>query len=420
MRLPRFLGFANYEVIDFQEFLTKGEIHIHLRAEKTRQRLCHRCKHELSDEVRGDHMMRIESLPIMGHRTYIHFRRYKYHCYYCNKARSEAVEFVSDLSPHFTADYAWWLGRFCEIAAVSRVAEFNSLDGMTTWRIDYHRMIAMLANYQIPKARRISVDEVYARRKKKPGENRDDLFVTVISDLETRKVIWVSDSRRKEALDNFFKILGPEACQQIEVVAIDQHDGYKASVEQNCPRATVVWDKFHLLQNFEVAVNESRKDLFEELDKYSPIKKLAMGRYRFNFLKRASYRTKEEQSHIDEVVKHNKEFMKLELIKERMLTFFNEPGVKSARSVFDEIGDWIWQAQFKPLMKWHNQLEAGWETLKNYFEWRVTTSLSEGINNVIKSIKRRGFGFRNMQYFKLKIMQVCGYLNSKFIPTAVQ
>jgi transposase len=88
--------------------------------------------------------------------------------------------------------------------------------------------------------------------------------------------------------------------------------------------------------------------------------------------------------------------------------------------VFDEVGDWIWQAQFKPLMRWHNQLEAGWETLKNYFEWRVTTSLSEGINNVIKSIKRRGFGYRNMQYFKLKIMQVCGYLNSKFIPTAVQ
>lgn len=53
--------------------------------------------------------------------------------------------------------------------------------------------------------------------------------------------------------------------------------------------------------------------------------------------------------------------------------------------------------------------------MKNYFTYRVTSALSEGINNVIKSLKRRSFGFRNMPYFKLKIMQVCGYLNSDYI-----
>jgi transposase len=53
--------------------------------------------------------------------------------------------------------------------------------------------------------------------------------------------------------------------------------------------------------------------------------------------------------------------------------------------------------------------------MKNYFEYRVTSALSEGVNNVIKSLKRRSFGFRNMSYFKLKIMQVCGYLNLDYI-----
>ena len=419
MRLPRFFNFENYKVTDVKEFLTDGRVDIHLQRDFEFAPKCHRCGGAMGCN-RGDHFMKIETLPILGLRTFLHFRRFKFDCGKCKKTRSEHVPFLSDLTPHFTADYAWWLGRFCEIAAVSRVAEFNSLDGMTTWRIDFHRMIAMLSHYQIPQARRLSVDEVYARRKKRPGETRDDLFVTVISDLDTRKVIWVSDSRRREALDSFFTILGKAACEQIEVVAIDQHDGYKASIVDNCPNATVVWDKFHILQNFEEAVNETRKDLFESLDRYSPIKKMAMGRYRFNFLKRASHRNMEEQSHIDEVLRQNQEFAKLELIKERMLTFFNESDAQSAKSVFEEIGDWIWQAQFKPLMKWHNELEKNWDTLKNYFEWRVTTSLSEGINNVIKSIKRRGFGYRNMQYFKLKIMQVCGYLNSRFIPTAIQ
>ena len=65
---------------------------------------------------------------------------------------------------------------------------------------------------------------------KKRGETRDDLFLTVVVDIRTRKVIWVSQSRRKEALDTFFKILGQDQCRQIKVVATDQHEGYSASV----------------------------------------------------------------------------------------------------------------------------------------------------------------------------------------------
>ena len=99
-----------------------------------------------------------------------------------------------------------------------------------------------------------------------------------------------------------------------------------------------------------------------------------------------------------------------------MLSFFSEQSEEAALRVFNEVGDWIFQAGFKPLMNWHNQLEGGWLTLKNYFKYRVTTALSEGHNNTIKMLKRRAFGYRNMYYFRLKIMQVCGYLNSRYVP----
>ena len=66
--------------------------------------------------------------------------------------------------------------------------------------------------------------------------------------------------------------------------------------------------------------------------------------------------------------------------------------------------------------QWYRNFEKGWERIKNYFQYRVTSALSEGHNNVIKMLKRRAFGYRNMEYFRLKIMQVCGYLNSRYIP----
>jgi transposase len=72
---------------------------------------------------------------------------------------------------------------------------------------------------------------------------------------------------------------------------------------------------------------------------------------------------------------------------------------------------------FDPLKNWYNNLDKDWNTLTNYFAFKVTTSLSEGINNVIKMLKRMAFGYKNMEYFRLKIMQKCGYLNSNFIPS---
>jgi transposase len=360
-------------------------------------------------------------MPIMGFQTFLYFWRHKGHCAKCKKARAEAVDFLAKETPHLTQDYAWWIGRICEIAPVCRVGELVNQDEMTAWRIDYRRMQRMLAYYTIPEVTEISVDEVYARKKPKfKDESRNERFFTVITDLKTHRVIWVSESRSQKGLDQFFVLIGEQGRKKIRLVAMDQHDDYMASVKSNCPEAKIVWDRFHLMQNFELAVNEVRKELHEEQAKGSELKRLSRGKYRYLFLKKSSRRTEEENQHIDDVLKQNERFAKLEIIKERMITFFDEPSEEKAKEVFEQIGDWIWQMRFTPLMKWHRNFEAGWQTVANYFTHRITSSLSEGMNNVIKALKRRAYGYRNMHYFRLKIMQVCGYLNSRYIATSNQ
>jgi transposase len=150
------------------------------------------------------------------------------------------------------------------------------------------------------------------------------------------------------------------------------------------------------------------------------MKRLSRGKYRYLFLKKDKRRTEQERTHINSILALNARFAKLEIIKERMISFFDQPDESSARTVFDEIALWSLQEYFAPLMKWCRNFEAGWETVKNYFTNRITSALSEGMNNVIKAIKRRAYGYRNMHYFRLKIMQVCGYLNSRYIATSNQ
>jgi transposase len=419
MRLPRFFNFENYEVKDIKEFLSDGIIKIFLERNSETKPMCHRCNGELG-RSRGDHFMSIEALPIMGYRTYLIFRRYKYHCSICKKARSEKVEFLSEQTPHLTKDLAWWIGRICEIAPVSRVAELVGHDAMTTWRLDYQRMRQMAQGYRPPEPKRISVDEVYARKRKVGEKTKDNCFFTIITDLDTGKVIWVSFGRSKSSLDEFFIILGPDACKQIEVVATDQHEAYSASVNEFCPKATVVWDKFHVLQNFGEAVNETRIDLHSKMPPNLRSRAFTRGKHKYMFLKRANRRTDQEKRLIEEVMGDNEAFYRLEIIKERMLTLFDEPDETRALFVWTEIGDWIKRSNFKNLTQWYETMSKKWARLANYFKYRVTTSMSEGINNVIKMVKRRAFGYRNMSYFRLKIMQVCGYLNSRFIKASDQ
>lgn len=412
--LLRLFRYEGYEVIDVQVSVRDERVVIVLDRKDDKGFFCSSCRIPLG-KYRGRHRFSVKEMSIMGYSTEIRLWRHKGYCPKCQKARSEEISFIPRQHARVTKAYDEFVGHMCEFAPVSRVAKFTGNSETRTRTIDYERMRRYLRTYKIPPVTHITVDEVYARKKSRyKNESRDKKFFTVITDLKTRKVIWVSESREKAALDEFFNIIGKKACHDIQVVAIDQYDGYKRSVKDNCPNATVVWDRFHLMQTFNEALNEERKTLHNSFPRGSDIQELTRGKYRFIFLKKPDRRTKDDQSHIDQVFLENAKFSQLEIIKERFYSFFDQRSEISALDVFCEIGRWIDQTDFQMMRRWYRHLERNWDTVKNYFTFKVSSALAEGTNNVIKALKRRAFGYVNMDYFRLKIMQVCGYLNSEW------
>lgn len=412
--LARLFSFEGFKVLDVQVFVKDQSVKIFLSRDDLESH-CHRCGHVLGHS-RGQYRMRVQELSLMNFKTEVIFWRRKAHCSACKKARAESISFLAQETPHFTQRYADFLGTMCEFGAVSRVAEFNGLNSSTLRKLDFNRLRRMLQSYKIPDVTHMAVDEVYAIRYRKGKHNsRSRCFFTVISDLNTRRVIWVSQGRSQKALDEFYQLLGPAACKKIKVVAMDQFDGYFSSTQKNCPNAKIVWDKFHLMKNFEEAANQVRKELHNELASDDPLLPLTRGKYRFVFLKKNCRRTVIEKRHIEDVAKQNGRFYYLELIKEAMLQFFDHKCPKDAKEHLDQVTAWIYAAKFQPLIQWINEIQNNWDTLKNYFDHRVTSALAEGVNNVIKALKRQAFGYRNLDYFAYKIMQKCGYLNSRYI-----
>jgi transposase len=261
----------------------------------------------------------------------------------------------------------------------------------------------------------LGVDEVYARsnKQKKEGETRDDLFFTVIVDLKTHKVIWISQSRRKEALDLFFELIGADACNEVQVVACDQHDGYRASVNQYCKNASVVWDRFHLVQGFNELVNDERKVEAERVKGREHYRGLLSGKNKWIFLKRAEHRSPEEVEHINEVMSLNSRIAKLEIIKERFYNVFDSKDADEARLGMYDVYEWSCNINAWEIAKYVNSLFAAKE-FWSYFAHRFTTAVVEGINRGIKTLKWVAYGYKDMEYFALKILQKFGYLNHKY------
>lgn len=412
--LYQLFPFGGYKVRQIRIGQGEERVRVYLDRLDSKPLQCFKCGAPLKS-VRGRQRRSIEDLRMLERRVLVYFTQLKGRCPHCRKVRLESVDFISHETPHLTRRYSFLLGRLCEIAPVSRVSQLMGHGKMTLWRADLERMERFFAGYVLPpNLTHLSVDEVYARSHHDEEEKRADRFFTIVTDLTSRKVVWVEEGRSKEALDRFFEKLGADACDKLVVIATDQFDGYAQSVKSNCKNAVHVFDRFHLMKNFEEAVNATRKRLHKMLPQ-EPVKELARPKFRFIFLKAASKRSTTETEHMKKVMKNNEAFISLELIKERMLTFFDQPDLPSAADVFNELRDWIWEAGFPELKRWWNNLLREWPIVSNYFKHRVTSALSEGVNNVIKSMKRTHFGFRNMDYFKLKILQRCGLLNSEFM-----
>lgn len=410
-----FRQFQGYIVRDIKEYHLKQSMELHLESNEDRIRLCNSCGLKLGN-MHDRYFVRAKHLKAFNWQVDVCFWREKRYCENCKKVRSEWVDFLCPTSPHMTLELAWWINRLTEITSVNQVSKLESVDKMTCYKIDKYILNRLLQGYEIPSVTHISVDEVYARStvQQKDDETRDDLFLTVIVDHRTRKVIWVSPSRRKEALDSFFQILGKAACDKIEVVTCDQHRGYAESVREHCQNADIVWDRFHLVQSFNEHLNDERKIEFNKAKKdMSMDNSFLAGHNRYLFLTKANNRNQSSREKVNEIFSQNQKLSQLEMIKERFHRMFEI--CHTFEDAMNEIGlcyEWCYQIGAKQLMKYFWSLVDRMEFF-NYFKHRLTSGISEGINRVIKGLKWQAYGYKDMAYFALKIMQKCGYLNSK-------
>jgi len=355
---------------------------------------CPKCSRRCSN-TEEEYERRVRDLDISGKRCFLNFTERKIKCG-CGYRGIEKLGFVGRYD-RCTKRFEDYVSSLCKMMSLKDVSSVTGIDWKTAKNIDKKYLKQLVADLKLQNPGKIGVDEIAYRKGHK--------YLTVVRDLDKGTVIWVHEGRKEETLDLFFKELGKLKSYSIKVAVIDMWDPYIASIKENTG-AEIVFDKFHIAKKINEALDDVRK---QEFANASPDERKNFKEKRFIILYRNERLTEEKKEKLNDLMVKNDRLYQAYLLKEQALDIFDEQDEKIALERLEMWFANVKNGGFKQFDSVAGTLKRYFYGIKNYFKHHLTNAASEGFNNKINVIKRRAYGFHDLEYFKLKILQSCGY-----------
>ena len=250
---------------------------------------------------------------------------------------------------------------------------------------------------KLRKLEQIAVDEICI------GHGQQ--YLTVVLDLRTGAVVFVGDGKGADALEPFWKRL--KRCRaKLRAVAIDMSPAYIRAVRENLPGVTVVFDHFHIVKLFNEKLSNLRRQLYRQA--CSQGNKDVIKGTRWLLLKNPENldESRNELQRLQKALELNKPLATAYYMKEDLRQLWSQPDKQKA---YEFLIDWIYRAGssgIDMLRRFAKTLATHLDGILAYYDYRISTGPLEGTNNKIKTMKRQAYGFRDIEFLKLKIMGI--------------
>jgi transposase len=390
----KILGWPGYRVYRAEINEPTKTLKLWVRRKPGHRRLvCSGCGRRVS-EIREVYEREVRDLACFEYQTTVVLELYRVRCPECG-VKAEKVEQLPSKAP-FSKRFEEAVGRACESAAARQVGRQLGLAASTVRAIDLRYLERWAAGRRKPALRQMGVDEIYLGKKQK--------FMTVVSNLETVEPLWMGRERKKETLDDFFgSQLSEKQRRGIEAVCADMWKPYQLSLEEWAPQARLVYDKFHVLQHAQQAIDEVRRAEF--FRQGGEKRELVKGK-RWLLLSRWVNLKPGQKQQLNQLFSLNRRVMKAYLLKESLDRLWN---YRYEGAMLRYLQSWIdqlrWQ-RLKPFEKLAGMLLDHLEGILNYCRTKVPLGVVEAVNGNIKALLRRGRGYRNLRYLLLKAQRL--------------
>ena len=282
-----------------------------------------------------------------------------------------------------------------EVRSIRAVAESFGLAWDTVKGIDKARLEGELNPPDLSGVRYLALDEFSIRRR--------HTYATIFLDVERNRVLWVCQTREKQAVkDVFEKVFGTAVCEGIEAVSMDWWKGYEQAVKDCLPNAKVVWDLFHVVKKYNhdvvdrVRLDEAKRCQTDE-------ERRTMKKTKFILLKNRTNLSADEPARLKELLAANKHLSTAYILRDALKKLWQYRYPKAAENWFNGWYQRAIRSRIEPLKRFARSLKDRFDGIVAHCRFPIHTGILEGINNKVKVIKRVAYGFRDQTYFFLKI-----------------
>ena len=272
------------------------------------------------------------------------------------------------------------------------VAEFTALNWDTVKDIVKRRLRRDYGRIDLKGVRYLSIDEIYV------GKRRG--YYTLVMDIESGRILWVSQGRGKAGLRGFWPRLRRSRVR-IRAVAMDMSGAYWAAVVEALVGVAVVFDKFHIIQLMNQRLNELRLELVREAE--GSMKMVIKGT-RYLLLTRAANLADEQLPKLERALKLNEPLSQAWYLKEELSLLWEQSSYAEMNHFLTQ---WCEQANatgVKQLQKMAKTLQVSRRGILNWWQYRINNGRMEGTNNKIKTVNRQAYGYRDEEFFILKLL----------------
>jgi transposase len=344
----------------------------------------------------------VRDLPCFEYTATVVVETHRVRCPQCG-IRAEKVAQLPSKAP-YSKRFEEAVGQACESAAARQVARRMGLAGSTVRAIDLRYLERWEARRRKPALRQMGVDELYRGKKGK--------FLTVVCNLETSEPLWFGRERKKETLDDFFRSqLVSRQRKRIEAACVDMWEPFRRSIEQWAPQCKIVYDKFHILQHANEAIDEVRRAEFFRQGKKK--RDLIKGK-KWLLMSRWTNLTSPQRGALNRLFQLNRRVFKAYLLKESLERLWN---YRYEGAMLNYLQKWMDQLKWQrltPFEKLADMLLKHLEGILNYCRTKVRFGVVEAVNGNIRMLVNRGRGYKNLRYLLLKAKRMA-VANVEFI-----
>jgi transposase len=248
-----------------------------------------------------------------------------------------------------------------------------------------------LAHRILGKVEAIGVDEIHWRKGKASGN-----FLTLIYqiDLGSRRLLWSGPRRTMRTLRTGFKELGVEFVAGLKYVCSDMWRPYRSVIAKMVPQALHILDRFHITALTNKAVDQVRRG---EMARLSKLQSSNLKGMRWNLLKNSTRVLGNARKKLQAILASQLDTARAWSLKEALRKLWDYRSLSHARCYLQA---WILLAsrsRIAPIVKVAKTLKAHQDILLNWFRAKgeFSSAAVEGMNNKIRIVTRRAYGFRS-------------------------